>query len=71
MSDYKDIYVCGNFIKRMQSDQSYIIVSDKDYYSDIKSIDQNKVIYENTKEVYFDSLEINSNVAVNGELLIH
>ena len=55
----------------MQSDQSYIIVSDKDYYSDIKSIDQNKVIYENTKEVYFDSLEINSNVAVNGELLIH
>ena len=71
MENYKDIYVCGEFVKRMPNGQKYIVVSDLDYYANMHSIDENYVIYENSKDTYFDYLEINSEVTVNGELLVN
>jgi hypothetical protein len=71
MNDYKDIYVCGGFVKRMPDDQKYIVVSNLAYYDNIHSIDQNYVIYEKVKDIYFEYLEINSNVTISGELLIN
>ena len=71
MSDYKDIYVCGNFIKRIANNQSYVLVADADFFSNVTAIDQNYVIYENTRDVYFDSVEINYDITINGELVIN
>ena len=71
MNNYKDIYVVGEFVKRMQDNQSYVIISDTDYYANMHSIDENYVIYDKAKDIYFDYLQINSEVTINGELLIN
>jgi hypothetical protein len=71
MNDYKDIYVCGEFVKRLPDNQKYIVVSNLAYYDNIRSIDENYVIYEKVKDTYFEYLEINSDVTISGELLIN
>ena len=55
----------------MQSGQSYILVVDRDYFSDVTSIDQNYVIFENTKDSFFDTLSVNSTVTINGQLTVN
>lgn len=68
---YTDIYVCGEYVKRVQDSENYVVISNVEHYQDRNSIGVETTIYENSIDIYFDTLTINSTLTLNGELLVN
>lgn len=67
---YTDVYVCGEYITRIQDTEKYVIISNVEHYQNQNSIDSETTIFENSKTIYFDTLTINSTLILNGELVL-
>jgi uncharacterized protein YkvS len=62
---YIDLYVCAEYITRIQDGENYVVISNVEYYQNRNSIDVETTIYENSRDIYFDELTINSTLTLN------
>lgn len=67
---YTDIYVCGEYVTRVQDTEKYVIISNVEHYQNQNSIDSATTIFENSKTIFFDTLTINNTLNISGELII-
>lgn len=67
---YKNIYMSGNYIGRVDNGDSYVILSDPNFYVEDRTVDSPTTIFANARDTFFDELTVNDELIVLGELEI-